>query len=403
MSTAAQEQNESPRGAKVSAPKDAIAGKLDISVSRVELLRELTAAVSVSERKTTIPILSNLLLEATEGRLTITATDLDQSLRTSCLAKVKKPGVCTVPARKFFDYIKLLPEGEINISLMENYWVKIRAGRSNTKMVGMARGNFPVVPEFPVADVYRLPAAALGNMIAKTLFAISREESRYTLNGALLILNPNSMVMVSTDGHRLAHVENSSESFEDIKVSRKTVIPAKALAELSSLLDASEAETIEFAADDNVLYFRVGGRVLTSRKMSGSFPNYEAVIPKRGDNTNFVIVRASDLLVSVQRVAHFADVRTGSIKLRFEQNQLTISSSATDSGTSEDVIDTPYRGEVLVVAFNHSYLTDFLKSIGGAGEVRLAFKNGQSAGLIMPETDNSVEVVKHILMPMRIV
>src|SRR6266568_3702376 len=157
-------------------------GNLEITVSRAELLRELTAAQGVVERKTTIPILSNFLFEASDDKLTITATDLDQSLRTSCAAKVKKAGACTIPARKLYDYIKLLPEGDISIKLMENHWVQIRSGRSNTKMVGMARANFPQVPEFPATPVTSIPAGALKTLIARTIFAISNEESRYTLN-----------------------------------------------------------------------------------------------------------------------------------------------------------------------------------------------------------------------------
>ena len=145
---------------------------MEITVSRAELLRELTAAQSVVERKTTIPILSNFLFEAEGDRLGITATDLDQSLRTACAAKVKKPGSCTVPARKLYDYIKLLGDGEVSIKLMDNHWVHIRSGRSNTKMVGMARANFPQVPEFPVGTGTRIPAVSLQNMIAKTIFAI---------------------------------------------------------------------------------------------------------------------------------------------------------------------------------------------------------------------------------------
>ena len=172
----------------------AATGNLEITVSRAELLRELTAAQSVVERKTTIPILSNFLFEASEdGKLTITATDLDQSLKTSCTAKVKKAGACTIPARKLYDYIKLLPEGDIAIKLMDNHWVQIRAGRSNTKMVGMARANFPAVPEFPATGAVKLPVASLKNMIAKTIFSISSEESRYTLNGALLVLKAVSI------------------------------------------------------------------------------------------------------------------------------------------------------------------------------------------------------------------
>src|ERR1700755_106227 len=185
-------------------------GNLEITVSRAELLRELTAAQSVVERKTTIPILSNFLFEATQDeggdRLTITATDLDQSLKTSCAARVKKPGACTIPARKLYDYIKLLPEGDISIKLMDNHWVQIRAGRSNTKMVGMARANFPQVPEFPASGAVKISVASLKNMVSKTIFAISNEESRYTLNGALMVLKAESMAMVATDGHRLAHI-----------------------------------------------------------------------------------------------------------------------------------------------------------------------------------------------------
>src|ERR1700756_1208013 len=161
---------------------------MEITVSKSDLLRELTATQSVVERKTTIPILSHFLFEASGDKLAITATDLDLGLRTSCAAKVKKEGSCTIPARKLYDYVRLLPDGDISIKLLENHWVNIRSGRSNTKMVGMARANFPGLPAFPEKDIYRLPATALHRMISKTIFAISNEESRYTLNGALLVL-----------------------------------------------------------------------------------------------------------------------------------------------------------------------------------------------------------------------
>src|SRR5437870_6149150 len=186
------------------------AGTMEITVSKSELLKELTATQGVVERKTTIPILSNFLFEAAGDKLTLTATDLDLSLRTSCAAKVKKDGSCTIPARKLYDYVKLLPEGEISIKLLENHWVQIRSGRSNTKMVGMARANFPSLPAFPTESAIQVPAQVLRNLIAKTIFAISNEESRYTLNGALLVLKPESATMVATDGHRLAHIEKTA-------------------------------------------------------------------------------------------------------------------------------------------------------------------------------------------------
>jgi DNA polymerase-3 subunit beta len=375
-------------------------GNLEITVSRAELLRELTAAQSVVERKTTIPILSNFLFEAADDTLTITATDLDQSIRTSCPAKVKKPGACTIPARKLFDYIKLLPEGDISIKLMDNHWVQIRAGRSNTKMVGMARANFPMVPGFPTTGAFKIAAASLRNMIAKTIFAISNEESRYTLNGALLVLKAESMAMVATDGHRLAHIEKLGETLEGVTGEKKTLIPRKALSELWSLLNTTEVESLEFADDEQTLFFRVGGRVLTSRKLTGQFPNYEAVLPR--DNNKFVIVRSEDLMAAIQRVAQFADERSGAIKIRLETNELKLSSSSTDSGESEDSIETPYNYDPLVVGFNSQYLIDFLKAIGTTGEVRLEFKDAQSAGQMRPEDSTEDVKYRYILMPMRI-
>src|SRR5213075_456139 len=166
-------------GRMASTGVEAASSSMEITVSKADLLRELTATQGVVERKTTIPILSNYLFEAAGDRLSITATDLDLSLRTSCAAKVKKEGSCTIPARKLHDYVKLLPDADITIKLLENHWVSIRCGRSNTKMVGMARSNFPSLPVFPSAGVVKIPAAVLRSMIAKTCFAIAHEESRY--------------------------------------------------------------------------------------------------------------------------------------------------------------------------------------------------------------------------------
>src|SRR5207253_7096597 len=246
---------------------------MEIIVSRNDLLRELTATQGVVERKTTIPILSNFLFEAAGDKLAITHTHLDLSLRTACAAKVKKEGSCTVPARKLYDYVRLLPEGDIAIKLLENHWVSIRSGRSNTTMVGMARANFPALPNFPSADIVKIPAAILRTLIGKTIFAISNEESRYTLNGALMVLKPESITMVATDGHRLAHIENTNAKFKGVSGELKTLVPKKAMAELNSLLQASDAEEIEFAKDESTLFFRIGGRLLTSRQLTGQFPN----------------------------------------------------------------------------------------------------------------------------------
>src|SRR5262245_30824379 len=204
-------------------------GTMEITISKFELLRELTATQGVVERKTTIPILSNYLFEAGGDKLSLTATDLDLSLRTSCIAKVKKEGSCTIPARKLYDYVKLLPDAEITIKLLENHWVSIRCGRSNTKMLGMAKSKFPSLPVFPTAGAVMSPAHVWRAMIAKTVFPISNDEARYTLHGALIVYKPDPITMVATDGHRLAHIERGGEKFESVSSEMKTLIPEKAM------------------------------------------------------------------------------------------------------------------------------------------------------------------------------
>jgi DNA polymerase-3 subunit beta len=371
---------------------------MEITVSKFELLRELTATQGVVERKTTIPILSNYLFEAGGDRLSLTATDLDLSLRTACNAKVKKEGSCTIPARKLHDYVKLLPDADITIKLLENHWVSIRCGRSNTKMVGMARSNFPSLPAFPTAGVVKIPAGVLRQMIAKTTFAIANEESRYTLNGALMVLKPESITMVATDGHRLAHIERSGEKFEGVSGEMKTLVPKKAMDEIKSLLDSTDVETIEFAKDESTLFFRIGPRLLTSRQLTGQFPNYEAVLPK--DNNKSVTVSCEDLSGAIQRVAQFADERSRAVRMKIEKGELKISASSTETGESEDSIETSYNGDAVTIGFNAAYLLDFLKATG-SGEVRMEFKDAQSAGQLRPAEGEDYKY-RYIVMPMRI-
>ncbi len=375
----------------------AAATTMEITVGKSELLRELTATQGVVERKTTIPILSNYLFEAVGDKLSLTATDLDLSLRTSCSAKVKKEGACTIPARKLHDYVKLLPDADITIRLLENHWVSIRCGRSNTKMVGMAKSNFPGLPVFPSAGAIKIPAAVLRSMIAKTGFAIASEESRYTLNGALMVLKPESMTMVATDGHRLAHVERSGEKFEGVSGEKKTLIPKKAMDELKSLLD-SDVETIDFAKDESTLFFRVGPRLLTSRQLTGQFPNYEAVLPK--DISKSIALHGEELGAAIARVAQFADERSRAVRLRLEKGELKISASSTETGESEDSLEVAYDGEPMAIGFNAQYLMDFIKATGSC-EVKLELKDAQSAGQLRPAEGEDYKY-RYIVMPMRI-
>ena len=235
-------------------------------------------------------------------------------------------------------------------------------------------------------------------LFRSTIFAISNEESRYTLNGALLVLKPESLTMVATDGHRLAHIEKGGVSME-VSGELKTLVPRKAMAELASLLSGSDVEFVEFAKDESTLFFRIGGRLLTSRQLTGQFPNYEAVLPK--ENTKFVAVGSNELSAAIQRVAQFADERSGAIRVRLEKNELRISSSSTDAGESEDVIETPYTSDTMTIGFNSGYLLDFLKA-ADSDAVRLEFKDAQSAGQMRPEPTEGDFKYRYVVMPMRI-
>jgi DNA polymerase III subunit beta len=383
------------------APKPPTDETAEFTVTRKDLLEELGHIQGVAASKTTVPILSNLLIQATGSVLQLTATDLDISLRTACPAKVKKPGACSIPARKLFDYVKLLPERELTIKSLENNWIQIRSGRSSTKMVGLPRSSFPSLPLFPRESAITLDANVLRNLIAKTIFSISREESRYTLKGALLVLRPQNIAMVATDGHRLAKVEYKWQTSPELKENElKIVIPHKALTEVSSLLSASAVGQIQFAKDDSTLFFVIGNRLLTSRRLTGTFPNYEAVLPR--DISNTVVLAKDELTCAIRRVAQFSDERSNAVRIRLGKSELTISSSNAETGESEDTVPTNYNGDQAIIGFNSQYLLDFLKVVESAN-VRLGFKNTQTACELAPDEGDSGDSRYHyVVMPMRI-
>src|SRR6266851_4207483 len=370
---------------------------MEFSVTKSALLNELSTTQGVVERKTTIPILSNLLVEAKGSQLTITATDLELSIRTSCEAKIKKEGAGTIPAKKLLELVRLLPEGEIRFKLLENHWVQITADRKSYKMVGMSKENFPAIPEFP-HPLVKIPAKILSSLIAKTVFAISSEDSRYTLNGALLQLKPDSITMVATDGHRLALAE-SDHKFEGLTREVRPLVPKKALAEVQRLAtEAGEDGEIEFALDDSHLFFRAGERLLISRMLTGQFPNYEAVLPR--DNNKHVVIERGELNDAVRRVAQLADQRSHAVKLSVAREGIEISASGPEYGEAKETIEKEYKGEPLAIGFNAQYMIDFLAA-APEGPISLELKDEQSAGQMSPLADEAYRY-RYVIMPMRI-
>ena len=369
---------------------------MEFSLKKFDLLGELELTQGVVERKTTIPILSHLLIEAKCNKVTINETDLELSNRTQCEAKVKKEGAGTIPAKKLFDLVRLLPESEIRFKLLDNHWIQITSDRRTYKMVGMAKDNFPSVPEFP-HPLVKIPASILSSLIAKTAFAISMEDSRYTLNGALLILKPDTITVVATDGHRLALAE-TDHKFEGLSNEARTLVPRKALTEIQRLAGAVEAnDEIEFARDDSHLFFKIGKRLLISRILTGQFPNYEAVLPR--DNNKTIALERKDLNDAVRRVSQLADQRSHAVKFSVSSEGVELSASSPEYGEAKEQIEKEYKGEAISIGFNGQYLLDFLAAAEGPISVEL--KDEQSAGQLRPLADEQYRY-KYVIMPMRI-
>src|SRR5713226_6911951 len=370
---------------------------MEFSVSKSALLNELTTTQGVVERKTTIPILSNLLVEAREGRVTITATDLELSVRTSCDATIKKEGAGTIPAKKLLELVRLLPEGEIKFKLLDNHWVEIVSDRKKYKLVGMAKENFPALPVMPHTLV-KIPAAVLESLIAKTKFAISMEESRYTLNGGLLILKPDTLAMVATDGHRLALAE-TDQKLSGLNGEVKVLIPKKAMDEVEKLASAAGSDAhIDFAKDESHLFFQTGHRLLISRILTGQFPNYEAVLPR--DNNKSVVLERGEFNDAVRRVSQLADQRSHAVKFAVAKEGVEISASSPEYGEARENIDKEYNGEPLAIGFNAQYMLDFLGA-AAEGPISIELKDEQSAGQMRPLADEQYRY-RYVIMPMRI-
>lgn len=371
---------------------------MEFTVNKAELLRELNLSQGVVERKTTIPILSNILFEADSERIRLTATDLELGIRCSCPAQIKKGGAGTIPAKRLLDYVRLLPDGPIQVKFGENGWANLNSGRSKTRIVGMGRESFPELPEMP-AVLADIPVQTLTAMITRTIFAISAEESRFTLNGALLLLNPAGITMVATDGHRLSMVE-STTPLPNLTAPFRALLPRKAMAELLKLGgDAGADATVAFSADDNHLYFQLGDRLLSTRKLTGNFPDFERVLPK--EHPHSVVLQRDELRSAIERVSQFSDERSRAIRLQVMDGEVKVHSSLSETGESEESLPVTYTGDTVDIGFNASYLLDFLKA---APEEQAAFyfRDSNSAGELRPGGDAPQYRYRYVVMPMRI-
>ncbi len=371
---------------------------MEFTVSKADLVRELSLSQGVVEKKTTIPILSNVLLEAKGERIVLTATDLELGIRCSCPARVKKEGSGTIPARKLLDYVRLLPEADLNVKFLENHWASLTCGRSRTRIAGMSRESFPELPQMP-ETIAEIPVKMLASMISRTAFAISLEESRFTLNGALMLLKTDSTTMVATDGHRLAYVEIESPAAGTGKNFR-ALVPKKAMAEIVKLADESGADSkLLFAGDENHLFFQFGERLLITRKLTGNFPDYDKVLPK--ENLHLAKLNRDEIRSAIERVSQFADERSRAIRVQFTAGEVKIFSSSVETGESEESVPSEYAGPDMEIGFNAQYLLDFLRATNQES-VAFELKDQKSAGELRPVSDGTQDHYRYVVMPMRI-
>jgi DNA polymerase-3 subunit beta len=365
-------------------------------VSKQNLQRELAYVQGVVEKKNTIPVLSNILIESVgENNIRLTGTDLDVTIRCDMDAEVSMAGSICVQARKLFEIARLLPDAPVTFKREDNDWVTVTCDKTRFKMVGVARDAFPEVPSYKSAPT-KLSAETIKSFIDKTIFAITQEESRYTLSGAKFILDDTGARMVTTDGHRLAYVERKGVS-KNSNDAIDTLIPRKTLAELTKLTAGFEGE-ISLGLDNNHIFFEVGPRLLVSRMLYGQFPNYDMVMPKNNDKS--VQFDCGLLNSAVRRVALMSDERSHAIRFHLEPNQLVISSQNAEEGEASETIQAEYTGEETDIGFNAQYLQDFLNVIG-EGAVAFEFKDGNSQAQLRPAEGGDYDY-KYVVMPMRL-
>ena len=365
---------------------------MEIRVNRSEFLGELIPMQGIVERKTTIPVLSHLLLTTREDRLHLAATDLDVSLTSWCEADVKETGGIAVQAKKLMEIIRSLTGDEVHLVQEEPRVLTIRAGKSRFKIHGLAPDDFPTLPTVEEGRKVDIPFTEFRRMVAKILFAVSAEESRFQLNGALLKLKDGGLEMVATDGHRLALVEGGLESAggED-----SVLVPRKALQELQRFEGDGK---LSYGRGEHHLSFGLGRRELICRILEGTFPDYERVIAK--DNDKKVLFDRRAFSEAVQRAALMTGDRARAVRLQFAPDQVVISAANSDLGEAVEEVSCDYDGPEFRVGINPDYLRDFLGAVD-TEKIRLELKDENTQCVGYPQDGPDTRYLC-VIMPMRI-
>jgi DNA polymerase-3 subunit beta len=366
---------------------------MKFSIKKEDILSELQLLQGIVEKRNTMPILANILVNATESEVELIGTDLEVGLKTHFPAQIDETGSITISGKKVFEIVRSLAEEQpVVFNEGKDLMMEITSGESEFKVLCLPKEDYPPIPEPKFEKNIVLPLDKLKEMIDRVYYAITQEQ-RYYLNGALMLLKNGEMELVSTDGHRLAY---TSLSLEGLKMEGeiKAIVSKKTLNELRKFED----ETVEFDLDDNNLFFRVRNRTLISRIIEGKFPNYEAVIPK--GNPNNLEISRNKITDAIRRVSLLSTERSRGIRFNIEPDLIKLYSSNPEIGEARDKVIVEYKGSELEIGFNSQYLLDFMTAIK-AEKVRFELKDENSAVLLKPATDDDIKYL-YVLMPMKI-
>jgi DNA polymerase-3 subunit beta len=368
---------------------------MQIRAKRKEFLDTLYWTQSIVERRHTMPILANVLIETERGEIRVTATDLEVGVRGRLQGEVTQEGAITLNAKKLYEIVREAPEENLELKRLDNDWVELRSGKSIFKIVGMDSREFPQFPVFTADQLLPIPAGVLAEMIEKTLFAVSTDETRHNLNGVFVEeREPGKPCMVATDGHRLALIERSIGT---LGLKKGVILPRKGLAELRKVLEETKEGVVSIGIRENMALIVREPVELFMRLIDADFPDYTKVVPK--ENPYGLKVPQGALLQALRRVSILSNERYKGIKLDVKEGKMTVSATNPDLGEAVEEVEVDYQGRGLALGFNARYLIEVLGVLGDAAEVEVRFKDELSPGVLRKEGDAEY---LYVVMPMRL-
>jgi len=363
---------------------------IKFKVTKEAIIDGLQQVQNVVSTRTTLPILSNVLVQASDGALSLTTTDLDVGVRCKVEAEVSKTGSTTLPARKLFSILKEVPAAEIEVEVDDRNAASIRAGSSFYKIMGLPEEEFPRFPEAGTGKALKIEQVVLRDMLQKTAYAVSNDETRYVLNGVFMGLKGDKLTVVATDGRRLALIEHDMEVPKGSE--SELILPSKAVGELGRLLaDKGDAK---LSIGENQIVFELDGTTLASKLIEGTYPNFRQVIPT--ETKERITLERELLLSALHRASILASEKTQSVKLNFAKNTLTITATTPEVGEAKETLSINYKGKEITIAFNPQYMMDPLRNLD-ADEVFLELTDELSPGVLKLNAP-----FLYVLMPMRL-